>query len=52
MLDGIGKGEGCEDRTVEGAEADEVLSGVNVLICLLRGHVVLQAFRGDHHRVD
>jgi hypothetical protein len=36
MLDGIGKGEGCEDCIVEDAEVDEVLSGVNVLICLLR----------------
>jgi hypothetical protein len=38
MLDGIETREGCEDCTVEDAEVDEVLSGVNVLICLLRGH--------------
>jgi hypothetical protein len=47
MLDGIGKGEGWEDCAFEDAEVDEVLSGVNVLICLLRDHVVLPAFRGD-----
>jgi len=43
MLDGIGKREGCEDCTVEDADVDEVLSGVSVLISLLRGHVVLLA---------
>jgi hypothetical protein len=37
MLDGIGKGEGCEDCTVEDAEVDKVLSGLNVLILSIAG---------------